>query len=139
VSSFLVHRDRARGASLVNRDMASDGCAASSRGSILRLHYVRRVLADLRLARVGHVAFDEERRRMNSEDKLIIIAGEIRDAMPQRARDLERASRELTAAYMQIAQLREELKFFCGRVDKETRRRLDAQARAGRLARDARR
>lgn len=76
---------------------------------------------------------------MNSEDNLLIIAREIADQMPRQAKDLERAARELKDAYLEIGELRELASFWKDKVETQTRMRLDAQARAGRIARDARR
>lgn len=76
---------------------------------------------------------------MNSEDNLLIIAREIADQMPRQAKDLERAARELKDAYLEIGELRELASFWRDKVETQTRMRLDAQARAGRIARDARR
>jgi hypothetical protein len=76
---------------------------------------------------------------MNSEDNLIIIASEIADQMPRQAKDLERAARELKDAYLEIGELRELASFWRDKVETQTRLRVDAQARAGRIARDARR
>jgi hypothetical protein len=76
---------------------------------------------------------------MNSEDNLIIIASEIADQMPRQAKDLERAARELKDAYLEIGELRELASFWRDKVETQTRLRVEAQARAGRIARDARR
>jgi hypothetical protein len=76
---------------------------------------------------------------MNSEDNLILIAQEIADQMPRQAKDLERAARELKDAYLEIGELRELASFWRDKVETQTRLRVDAQARAGRIARDARR
>jgi hypothetical protein len=76
---------------------------------------------------------------MNSEDNLLIIAQEIADQMPRQAKDLERAARELKDAYLEIGELRELASFWRDKVETQTRLRVDAQARAGRIARDARR
>jgi hypothetical protein len=76
---------------------------------------------------------------MNSEDNLLIIAREIADRMPRQAKDLERAARELKDAYLEIGELRELASFWRDKVETQTRLRVDAQARAGRIARDARR
>jgi hypothetical protein len=76
---------------------------------------------------------------MNSEDNLLIIAQEIADQMPRQAKDLERAARELKDAYLEIGELRELASFWRDKVETQTRLRVDAQARAGRIARAARR
>jgi hypothetical protein len=76
---------------------------------------------------------------MTPEDNLLVIACDISDQMPRQAKELGRAAREIVHLRGEVEEMKRLACYWRDRFNGQTVLRCDAQARAGRIARDARR
>lgn len=77
---------------------------------------------------------------MNSEDNLLVLAENLaEEGRDQGARWCRNAAREIEQLHRELAETKKLACYWRDRYNRQTALRCDAQARAGRIARDARR